>query len=204
MLKELVLLTRNLLAHWRLGAFVLGASLPASVLHCDNMSVITQLHKRDLSARARHVRTNLGFVYDAIDDRDIAVQHVRTVKNPANTLTTAENRDRFRASRTVLSDHTAYTRVYKQRLRSREKFYKQLQPTCAIRTTFTAGEHNIPSRSHTTGHQFTHNRSRLPTEDRHNPEKDFSPHGDSRQRTSFNCREFQLANIFFLAKHDFS
>ena len=66
-----------------------------------------QLHKRDLSARARHVRTNLGFVYDAIDDGDVIVTHIRTMENPANTFTAAENRDRFRASVTNLSGHAA-------------------------------------------------------------------------------------------------
>ena len=71
------------------------------------MSVIMQLHNRDLSARTRHVRTNLGFVYDHIDDGDIVVQHVHTMKNPANTLTATESRDRFRASTTLLSGHAA-------------------------------------------------------------------------------------------------
>ena len=106
-LTALVLLIRNLLALRRLAAFVLGVSMPISVVHCDNMSAIMQLHKRNLTARARHVRTNLGFVYDATDDKGIVAQHVHTVKNPANTLTATENRDRFRASVTVLSGHTA-------------------------------------------------------------------------------------------------
>ena len=92
-LTALVLLIRNLLALRRLAAFVLGASLPTSVPHCGNMSVITQLHRPDLSAHARHVHTNLGFVYNTIDDKHIVVQHVRTMENPANTLTAAENRD---------------------------------------------------------------------------------------------------------------
>ena len=94
-LTALVLLIKNLLALRHLGAFVLGASLPTSVVHCDNMSVIMQLHTRDLSARVRHIRTNLGFVQDTIDDGDIVVQHVRTMENPVNTLTAAENRDRL-------------------------------------------------------------------------------------------------------------
>ena len=67
-LTALALLAKNLLAMRRLGGFVLGASLPASVVHCDNMSVIMQLHKRDLPASARHIRNGLGFVYDRIDD----------------------------------------------------------------------------------------------------------------------------------------
>ena len=60
-LTALVLLIRNLLALRCLGAFLLDASLPTSVIHYDNMSVIIQLHKRDFPAHARHVRTNLGF-----------------------------------------------------------------------------------------------------------------------------------------------
>ena len=72
-LTALVLRIRNLLALRHLGAFVLGALLPTSVVHCDNMSGIMQLHKRDLSARARHVHTSLGFVCDAIDDKYIVV-----------------------------------------------------------------------------------------------------------------------------------
>ena len=106
-LTALVLLIRNLLALRRPAAFVLDVSLPTSVAHCDNMSAIMQLHMRNLSARARHARTNLGFVYDAADDKDIVVQHAHTMKNPANTFTAAENHDRFRASATVLSGHTA-------------------------------------------------------------------------------------------------
>ena len=66
-----------------------------------------QLHKREFSARACQVRTNLGFVYDATDDGDIIVTHIRTMENPANTFTAAENRDRFRASVTNLSGHAA-------------------------------------------------------------------------------------------------
>ena len=106
-LTALVLLIRNLLALQRIAAFVLGTSLPTSAAHCDNMSAIMQLHKLNLSARARHVRTNLGFVHDATDDKNIVVQHVLTMKNPANMFTAAENRDRFRASVTVLSGHAA-------------------------------------------------------------------------------------------------
>ena len=67
-----------------------------------------------------------------------------------------------------------------------------------------AGEHNSPSRSHTPGSQATrpyvHNRPLLPTEGRLNSEKDFSPHGDSRQRTSFNWQGASTGKIFLLLK----
>ena len=71
------------------------------------MSVIRQLQKRDFLALVRHVRTNLGFVYDATDDGDITVQHIHAMKNPANMFTAAENRDRFRGSATRLSGCTS-------------------------------------------------------------------------------------------------
>ena len=72
---------------------MLGASLPTRVIYCDNMSVIMQLQKRDLSARARHIRTNLGFVYGVTDNGDINVQHIRTMRNPDSMFATPENRD---------------------------------------------------------------------------------------------------------------
>ena len=59
--------------------------------------------------------------------------------------------------------------------------------------------HTSPSRSHAIGHQMIHNRPRLPTEGRHNSEKDFFPHWDYRQRTSFN----QLAESFKIGKKIF-
>ena len=86
---------------------MLDASLPTSIVYCDNMSAIMQLHKRGLSACARHVSTNLGSAYDAIDDTDIDVQHIRTRTDPTNTFTAAENRDRFCTSVTLLSGHAA-------------------------------------------------------------------------------------------------
>ena len=113
-LTALVLLIKNLLALRHPGAHVLDASLPTSMVHCNNMSVIMQLHKRDFSARTRHVSTNLGFVNDAIDDGDIIVQHVHTMKNPTSTFTATENRDRSDTSTTLLLDHAAYIHVFKQ------------------------------------------------------------------------------------------
>ena len=124
-LTALVFLVKNMLNLRRLGAFVLGASLSAGVVHCDNASVIMQLRKRDLSARTRHVHTNLGSVYDAIDAGKIVVQHVATMQNPANTLTVAESQDRFRASVTLLSGHAAWTFVH-------QYFLLKFQLMCAV------------------------------------------------------------------------
>ena len=74
-LYALVLGTRYLLALRRIATFVIGAALPASLLLlCDNQSVIAQLLWRDPSSRPRHIRTNLGFVYEAIDNGDIRVE----------------------------------------------------------------------------------------------------------------------------------
>ena len=106
-LTALALLTRNLLTLRHLDTFALGTSLPTSVARCGNMSAIMQLHKRDLSVHARHTRTNLGLVYGAIDDGEIIVQHVRTMKNPTSTFTATGNRGRFRASITLPPGHTA-------------------------------------------------------------------------------------------------
>ena len=78
---------------------MLGTSLPGSA--------IMQLQKHDLSAHARHIRTNIWFIHSATDGGDIAVQHIRTTQNPANTPTATENRDRFRASVTTPSGHAA-------------------------------------------------------------------------------------------------
>lgn len=91
----------------RICAFILGASLTTSVIYCDSISAIKQLHKRNLSSCVRHIRTNLGFVCDATDDGGIVVEHTRTMKSPANTFTATENHDRFRASVTILSGQTA-------------------------------------------------------------------------------------------------
>jgi hypothetical protein len=102
-LYALVLGTRYLLALRRITSFILNATLPTSLVFCDNQSVIAQLLRRDLSSRSRHIRTNLGFIYEAIDNRDIHVEYIRSAANPANTHTAAENRDRFAQNTAVLS-----------------------------------------------------------------------------------------------------
>ncbi|KAH8066237.1 hypothetical protein JL722_654 [Aureococcus anophagefferens] len=68
-------------------------------VYCDNQSVIAQLRKRDLSARSRHIRVQLGFIYDALDSGEVEIRYVRSAANPANQLT-AEVADRLRAPST--------------------------------------------------------------------------------------------------------
>ena len=71
------------------------------------MSVIMQLQKRDLSARAHYIRTNLDSVYDATDEGGVLVQHIRTMTNQTNKFAVAENSGRLRTSATILSGHAA-------------------------------------------------------------------------------------------------
>ena len=94
-LYALVLLVRILLAMRRLTTFVIGRSLATSVVYCDNMSVLLQLRKRDLTSRSRHIRVHIGFVVDAVESGEIRLEHVRSAVNPANTLTAAEDVARF-------------------------------------------------------------------------------------------------------------
>ena len=46
---------------------------------------------------------HLGFVYDAVDSREISVKFIRSNRNPANALTAAEDRDRFARSVDLLT-----------------------------------------------------------------------------------------------------
>ena len=66
-----------------LGAFVVGISLPTSVVYCGTINII-QLQKRGLAARARRIPIDLDIVYDATDNGDTVVEHVRTMQDPAN------------------------------------------------------------------------------------------------------------------------
>ena len=70
---------------------------------CDSQSVIAQLLRSDLSPRSRHIDSNLGFAYEAIDNGDICVEYIRSEGNPANTHTAAENRNHFAQNSAVLS-----------------------------------------------------------------------------------------------------
>ena len=93
-LYTLVLGIRYLLALQRIATFVIGATLPTSLAFCDNQSVIAKLLRRDLSSRSRHIRTNLGFVYEAIDNGDIHVEYIRSDANPANPANTLHPKHR--------------------------------------------------------------------------------------------------------------
>ena len=68
--------------------------------------MIAQLLRRDLSSRSRHIRPNLGFVYEAIDKGDIRAEYIRSEANPANTHTAAENHNRFTQNTAILSERT--------------------------------------------------------------------------------------------------
>ena len=101
-LNALVLGMRTLVALRRLAEFLIGERLPTSTLHCDNMSVVLMLQRRDLKPTMRHVAVGLGFIYDTIDSGEVIVRHIRTARNPANTFTMAESRDRFAQSVSTL------------------------------------------------------------------------------------------------------
>ena len=105
-LYALVLGTRCLLALRRTTTFIIAATLPASLVLCDNQSAIARLLRRDLSSCSRHIRTNHGFVYEAADNDDIRVDYNRSEANPANTHTAADHRSRFAQITAVLSGRT--------------------------------------------------------------------------------------------------
>ena len=94
-LYALVLTVRVLIAMRQLAEFLLGRALRPSFIYCDNQSAIIFLRRRDLSARARHIRVHLGFIYDAIDSGCFHFRFVRSKQNPANSLTAAEDEERF-------------------------------------------------------------------------------------------------------------
>ena len=94
---------RQVLALRHLITFLVGVTLPPTVVHCDNNSVLLQLKRRDLSARSRHIRVHLGFIFDALEANEIDARFVRSGENPANAMTAAEDRDRFARSVDVMT-----------------------------------------------------------------------------------------------------
>ena len=102
-LYALVQVIRQVLALRHLITFLIGVTLPPTVVHCDNNSVLLQLKRRDLSARSRHIRVHLGFIFDALEANEIDAQFVRSGENPANAMTAAEDRDRFARSVDVMT-----------------------------------------------------------------------------------------------------
>ena len=103
-LYALVLLLRRLLCVRRLLSLILGYSLPPKVIAEENSADTLMLRKRDLSSKSRHVRVNIGFIIDAIDASEIAIDWTPTQDQIANTLTAAEDRMRFTPNRTALLD----------------------------------------------------------------------------------------------------
>ena len=51
------------------------------------------------------IRAALARTLSYINNKDIIVQNIRTTKNPVDTFTAGEDRDRFRASVAATSDH---------------------------------------------------------------------------------------------------
>jgi len=94
-LYALVLLIRTILALRALAEFLLGHTLPPCNIYCDNQSTLDHFIRRTLTARSRHIRVHLGFIYDAIDAGIIILIHRRTAENEANTLTKAEDPKTF-------------------------------------------------------------------------------------------------------------
>ena len=83
----LTLCTRAVLCARRLLSFMLGTSLPPTVVFEDNDTVIKQLKRRDLTARARHLVLNFGFLLKAQDDGEIRVKWKATDEMAADMLT---------------------------------------------------------------------------------------------------------------------
>ena len=71
---------------------------------CDNISTIQTLAKRDLTARSRHIRVHLGFVYDAIDSGEIMLEYRESKKNEADTFTKALDVTSFRSAWAALAN----------------------------------------------------------------------------------------------------
>ena len=93
---------RLLLVLRRIAAFVLGYTLPPSVVYEDNTAVISMLKRRDLTARTRHIRVNLGFIVDAIDAREIEIHYVGTADQVADVGTNQRDVETFVRHRNLL------------------------------------------------------------------------------------------------------
>ena len=60
------------------------------------------LKRRDLTARTRHLRVNLGFVVDAIDAREIEIHYVGTADQVADVGTNQRDVETFVRHRNLL------------------------------------------------------------------------------------------------------
>ena len=90
---------RLTLAMRRIIAFIAGCSIPSTIVYEDNAAVISQIARRDLTARTRYLKVNLAFIIDAIESNEIVLEFYRTHDQLANTLTKAEDREMFLRSR---------------------------------------------------------------------------------------------------------
>ena len=90
---------RLTLAMRRIIAFITGCSIPPTIVYEDNAAVISQIARRDLTARTRHLKVNLAFIIDAIDSNEIIIEFCRTHDQLANTLTKSEDKEMFLKSR---------------------------------------------------------------------------------------------------------
>mmetsp|Transcript_21632 Transcript_21632/g.64766 ORF Transcript_21632/g.64766 Transcript_21632/m.64766 type:complete len:102 (+) Transcript_21632:1875-2180(+) len=79
-------------------SFLTGLSLPTSIVHCDNESTIKHFVRRTWTARSRHIKVYLGFIYDAIDAGLVRTRHRESKLNETNTLTKSEDPETFRRS----------------------------------------------------------------------------------------------------------
>jgi len=52
---------------------------------------------------AVEIESGFGFLYDALDSGELVLHHVPSKFNPANTLTAAEDEDRFRRSLAMIA-----------------------------------------------------------------------------------------------------
>ena len=101
-LYALVLIIRRLLCFPCMIAFVIGYSLPPTPVHEDNKAMCEMLERRDLSARSRHVRVNIGFIGDAVNAGEIALVWTPTQEQVADNLTAAEDRVRHMRNRDIM------------------------------------------------------------------------------------------------------
>ena len=80
-------------------SFITGETLPPTIVHEDNTSVIDMVARRSLSARTRHLRVNLAFVIDAVAAADIVLVYTPTAIQFADIGTAQRAPDIYEAHR---------------------------------------------------------------------------------------------------------
>ena len=101
-----MLAVRIVLAVRRTSEFMLSYKLPPTIIYEDNESLITALKSRDLSARTRHTRVNLGFIMDAVDAEEVVFEFVTSGDQVADAATQAEDPTRFIRNRDRMLGNT--------------------------------------------------------------------------------------------------